>query len=175
MLSPQDFMVKVNVSWRGSVEATDFMLKRQMAVENAQFLFQFAAPAGIMTPDNIYNTVRSVMEANPDLDSVEQFITKPQVMQQTEVEKQQNEIIRMKNGFDAMVKIDEKHDIHLAVIEQYMNDPSNQQALQDPAFAQRLKTHATIHMQAEQQLQGMGDTKGLVKQVVQRSQNGETE
>lgn len=149
LLKPEDFQVKVNISWVGSVEATDAELQNQKALLRIQTLLQAAAPMGLVTQENGYNLFYDWLNRDRDIENPDMFITKPAEMRMDEIERQQNEIVRMRNGFDAMVYPNDNDDVHMQVIEAYMQDPVNQQALQDGGFVSRLEKHISVHMQAE--------------------------
>lgn len=173
LLTPEDFLTKVNVSWSGSVEATDVDFQMQKALSRLQVLFQFAAPSGLMGQENIYNALRSFLEKDPDVEDPDQFITKPAEAQISEIEDQQLDIMRMKNGFDVQVRPDENHSLRIDVTEAFINDPRNQQLLKDRDFLERLRTNIAIHTEAEQQLMGGNRSNGRVRQIARSLGNGQ--
>lgn len=168
VLTPDDFLTQVDVSWSGSVEATDSVFQQQKALQHLQVLTTYAAPFGLLSADKVYNALRMYFEADPDVEDISMLIDKPIVAQINEVEDQQLDIIRMKNGFDVQVKPDENHALRIQVIEQFIEDPRNQQILQDKQFLARLQSNINIHTQAEQMLSGGQNNSGRVKQIAQQ-------
>jgi len=168
LLTPDDFLTQVNVSWSGSIEATDVAFQSQKALQRLEVLFQYAAPAGLMGPEHIYNSITDWLETDPDIEDTNRYIGKPQARQVSEIEDQQLDIMRMKNGFDVQVMPDENHALRIDVIEQFMNDPRNQQILQDKEFLFRLQSNLNIHMQAEQMLSGGQNNSARVKQITKQ-------
>jgi len=149
LLKPEDFLVKVNISWVGSVEATDAELQNQRALSRIQILMQGAAPAGLLTQENMYNLFYDWLNRDRDIENPDTFLTKPAEMRSQDVERQQEEIVRMRMGFDAAVHPNDNDDTHLQVVEAYMQDPNNAQALADQNFVGRLEKHISIHLQSE--------------------------
>jgi hypothetical protein len=92
------------------------------------------------------------------------FITKPAEIRAQDVERQQEEIVRMRMGFDAAVHPNDNDDTHLQVAEAYLQDPNNAQALQDPNFVGRLEKHMSVHMQSEGMKNGQAN-KGIPKET----------
>lgn len=156
VLTPEDFLVKVNVGWSGSLDATDNELQMQRALARMQTIMSFGQPVGVVTPTNVYNMLSDMLDKDPDVDVASRFITTPEDVQLSEIEEQQSEIVRMMNGFDVPVSPDDNDGVHLAVIEEYMQTPQGQQRLQqDQMFAQLLDKHTQIHIQSEQMKNGI--------------------
>jgi hypothetical protein len=156
VLTPEDFLVKVNVGWSGSLDATDNELQMQRAMARMQTIMSFGQPVGVVTPTNVYNMLSDMLDKDPDVDVSSRFITTPEDVQLSEIEEQQSEIVRMMNGFDVPVSPDDNDGVHLAVIEEYMQTPQGQQRLQqDEMFAQLLEKHTQIHIQSEQMKNGI--------------------
>ena len=161
LLTPEDFLVKVNVAWVGSLDATDNDMQMQKAMARMQTVMQYGQPMGIVTPTNTYNFLLDFLDKDPDVEQPTRFITTPEDVQLSEIEEQQSEIVRMMNGFDVPVSPDDNDGVHLAVIEEFMKSPNGQQKLQaDPNFAALLEKHANIHIQSEQMKNGLKTQKG---------------
>jgi hypothetical protein len=155
-LRPEDFLVKVNVGWVGSLDATDNDLQMQRAIQRMNIVMQYGQPVGVVTPTNVYNMLADTLDKDPDVDSIGRFITTPEDVQLSELEEQQSEIIRMMNGFDVPVSPDDNDGIHLAVMEEYANSPQGSQMLQqNQGFAQLFEKHLNIHIQSEQMKNGI--------------------
>ena len=156
VLTPEDFLVKVIVSWSGSLDATDPQLQMAKSLQRMQTVIQFGQPVGVVTPTNVYNMLQSFIDSDPDVDVTSKFITTPEDVQLSEIEEQQSEIVRMMNGFDVPVSPDDNDAVHLAVIEEYSNSPQGSQRLQqDPGFAGIFEKHVQIHIQSEQMKNGI--------------------
>lgn len=156
VLTPEDFLVKVNVGWSGSLDATDNELQMQRAMVRIQTIMSMGQPVGVVTPTNVYNMLADLLDKDPDVDVTSKFITTPEDVQLSEIEEQQSEIVRMMNGFDVPVSPDDNDGVHLAVIEEWMQTPQGQQRLQqDQMFAQLLEKHTQIHIQSEQMKNGI--------------------
>ena len=156
MLTPEDFLVKVSVSWVGSLDATDNDLQMQKSQLRLQTLSQVGIPLGIVTPTNVYNMLHDILDKDPDVESPTRFITSPEDVQMSAIEEQQSEIVRMMNGFDVPVHPDDDDNIHLQVMEQYMMTPAGQQKLaQDPTFASLFEKHTQMHIQSEAMKNGI--------------------
>ena len=155
MLSPEDFLVKVNVSWAGSLDATDPQMQMQKAVVRMQTVMQAGQPVGIVTPTNIYNMLSDYIDADPDVDVASKYITAPQDASMGQMAQQQNEIVRMLNGFDVPISPDDDDNIHLQVIEQWASTPQGAAAMQNPAVAELINKHVQIHIQSEQMKNGI--------------------
>jgi len=156
VLTPEDFLVKVNVGWSGSLDATDNELQMQRAMARMQTIMSFGQPVGVVTPTNVFNMLSDMLDKDPDVDVASRFITTPEDVQLSEIEEQQSEIVRMMNGFDVPVSPDDNDGVHLAVIEEWMGTPQGQQRLQqDQMFAQLLDKHTQIHIQSEQMKNGI--------------------
>lgn len=169
LLTPDDFLTRVNVAWSGSVEATDVAFQMQKSLQRLDILFRYAAPAGLMSQDNIYSAIRDFLEKDPDIDEVNEFITKPLERQISEAEDQQLDIMRMKNGFDVQVRPDENHTLRIDITEAYINDPRNKALLRDPAFLERLRANIAIHAEAERILMGAPKSNSRLREVTQSS------
>jgi len=168
VLTPDDFLTKVIVAWSGSIEATDVAFQGQKALGRLEVLFQYAAPSGLMGPEQIYNAIRAWLETDPDVEDTDQFLAKPQAALVSEVEDQQLDIMRMKNGFDVQVMPNENHGLRIEVIEAFMNDPRNGQILQDQQFLARLQSNLNIHMEAEKMLMGGQNNSSRVKKIAKQ-------
>ena len=156
MLRPEDFLVKVNVAWSGSLDATDHELQMQKAIQRMQITMQYGQPVGIVTPTNVYNMLQDMYDKDPDVEMTQRFITTPEDVQLSELEEQQSEIIRMMNGFDVPVSPDDNDGIHLAVMEEYASSPQGAQLLQaNQGFANLFEKHLQIHIQSEQMKNGI--------------------
>lgn len=156
LLYPEDFLVKVNVSWAGSLEATDNDLQMQRALNRIQTVTSIGSPFGIVTPTNVYNMMLDWLDKDPDVESPQRFITPPEDVQLSEIEEQQSEIVRMMNGFDVPVSPNDNDGVHLAVIENFIQTPKGQQLSQtDQEFSALLEKHSNIHIQAEAMKNGI--------------------
>ena len=155
VLTPDDFLVKVNVAWSGSLDATDPQMQMGKAIQRMQTVMQYGQPVGIVTPTNVYNMLQDYIDKDPDVDVSGRFITTPEDVQLSELEEQQSEIVRMLNGFDVPVSPDDNDGIHLQVIEEWAQSPQGAQAMQNPGFAQLMNKHAQIHIQSEQMKNGI--------------------
>lgn len=156
LLTPEDFLVKVNVAWVGSLDATDNDLQMQRAMVRLQTLSQIGLPLGVVTPTNIYNMLADILDKDPDVETASRFITSPEDVQMSQIQEQQDEIIRNMNGFDVAISPDDDDNIHLQVIEEYMAGPQGQQRLAaDPNFAALLEKHASLHIQSEAMKNGI--------------------
>lgn len=156
VLTPEDFLTKVIVSWSGSLDATDSQMQMMKAQERMNIVMQYGQPAGIVTPTNVYNMLQDYIDKDPDVDVISKFITTPEDVQLSEVEEQQSEIVRMMNGFDVPVSPDDNDGVHLAVLEEYANSPQGSAKLQqDPGFANLFEKHIQIHIQSEQMKNGI--------------------
>lgn len=155
VLTPEDFLVKVVVSWSGSLDATDSMLQMQKAMTRMQVVMQYGQPVGVVTPENVFNMLQDYIDADPDVSVSSKYITSPQHASMSQVEDQQEEIVRMLNGFDVAVNPDDDDNIHLQVLEQWINSPQGAQAMQNPQVAQLVEKHTQIHIQSEQMKNGI--------------------
>lgn len=155
-LTPEDFLVKVNVAWVGSLDATDNDLQSQRALQRLQTVTSIGVPMGIVTPTNVYNFLQDILDKDPDVETPGRFITPPEDIQLSHVEEQQSEIIRMMNGFDVPVSPDDNDGVHLAVMEEYANSQVGAQKLEtDALFAQNFEKHMNIHIQSEAMKNGI--------------------
>jgi hypothetical protein len=155
ILTPEDFLVKVIVSWSGSLDATDNEMQTQKAINRMNLAMQYGQPAGIVTPTNIYNMLQDIFDKDPDVELSSRFITTPEDVQLSELEEQQSEIIRMMNGFDVPVSSDDNDNIHLQVIEEWINSPQGSQSMQNPGIAALIEKHTAIHIQSEEMKNGI--------------------
>lgn len=155
VLTPEDFMVKVIVSWSGSLDATDSQMQMQKAMTRMGIVMQYGQPLGIVTPQNVYNMLQDYIDKDPDVDVSSRFITAPQGVSMSQLSQQQEEIVRMLNGFDVPVSPDDDDNIHLQVIEQWAHTPQGAEAMKNPAVSQLVEKHAQIHIQSEQMKNGI--------------------
>ena len=155
ILRPEDFLVKVIVSWAGSLDATDPQLQMGKSLQRMQTVIQFGQPVGIVTPQNIFNMLQDYIDADPDVDVTSKYITSPQFASMDQMSKQQEEIVRMMNGFDVPVSPDDDDNIHLQVIEQWSQTPQGAQVLQNEGVAILINKHTEIHIQSEQMKNGI--------------------
>jgi hypothetical protein len=154
MLTPEDFAVKVNTSWVGSIEAANLGLQSQKIIEKIQLMNTVAMPLGLSTKQDMYNALKLLFEMDPDVEDPNMFLTEPQEVLVDQAENQMNELIMMTNGFMPQVKPDDVDETHIQVIEEWIQTPEGQAAMQNPAIAQRVQQHANVHMQQEQMKQG---------------------
>lgn len=150
ILSPEDFLVKVIVSWSGSLDATDSQLQMQKALIRMGTVMQYGQPVGIVTPDNVYNMLQDYIDKDPDVDVTSKFITAPQGVSMGQVSQQQEEIVRLLNGFDVPVSPDDDDNIHLQVIEQWASSPQGEQAMQNEGVSNLINKHTQLHIQSEE-------------------------
>jgi len=160
LLTPDDFLVKVIVSWSGSLDATDSQMQMGKAIQRMGIVMQYGQPVGVVTPTNIYNMLQDFIDKDPDVDITSKFITTPEDVQLSELEEQQSEIVRMLNGFDVPVSPDDNDAVHLQVIEEWAGSPQGAEAMKNPGFANLMNKHASIHIQAEQMKNGIKAQKG---------------
>jgi hypothetical protein len=154
-LRPEDFLVKVIVSWSGSLDATDPQMQMQKAVQRMQIVTQLGQPVGIVTPNNIFNMLQDYIDTDPDVSVTSKYITAPQHASMSQVEDQQEELVRILNGFDVVVNPDDDDNIHLQVIEQWAQTPQGAAAMQNEGVAQLVNKHVEIHIQSEQMKNGI--------------------
>lgn len=155
MLRPEDFLVKVIVSWSGSLDATDSQMQIGKAMQRMQTVVQFGQPVGVVTPTNIFNMLQDYIDADPDVDISSKYITSPEFASMDQMAKQQDEIVRMLNGFDVAVHPDDDDNVHLQVIEQWAHTPQGSTAMQNPGVGQLVEKHAQMHIQSEQMKNGI--------------------
>src|SRR3990167_4329017 len=155
MLTPEDFLVKVQVAWSGSLDATDSSLQMQKAMARMQMVVQYGQPVGVVTPTNIFNMLQDYVDADPDVDVSSKYITAPQDASMSQLSKQQEEIVRMINGFDVPISPDDDDNIHLQVIEEWVNTPQGAQSMKNEGMATLVNKHASIHIQSEQMKNGI--------------------
>ena len=104
----------------------------------------------------MFNAGVDWLSKDPDVEDVGKFLTPPQEVLRQEVEEQQNEIGQMLNGFGVPVGPNDKHAIHLDVIEQWTQTPEGAAAMKNEKVAGLIQQHANVHIQAEQQQTGAG-------------------
>lgn len=155
ILRPEDFLPKMVVAWSGSLDATDSQMQMAKSMQRMQTVISLGQPVGIVTPTNIYNMLQDYIDKDPDVDVSSKFITAPEDASLDQMSTQQNEIVRMLNGFDVMVSPDDDDNIHLQVIEQWAGSPQGAQAMQNPGIAQLIEKHASMHIQSEQMKNGI--------------------
>lgn len=159
LLEPSDFEINATVSWVGSVEASNHELQMAKALQRIDVLTKIALPAGIMTQENLYLSLKDWLEKDPEIEDPNMFITMPQEVQVDEAEDQMSEIIMMQNGFNPVVKPKDNHEVHIAVMEQYLNSEIGASLIQsNPAFNQAFQQHLNIHLEAEKTLKQGGNT-----------------
>ena len=169
LLTPEDFLPKYNVSWVGSIDATNSGFLSQKVLEKINVLQATGVPMGLVTRQDMYNALRLWLVQDPDVEDPDLLITEPQEILTDEAENQMGEIVLMINGMNPRVKPDDQHETHLQVIEEWMNTPEGKQHMKRPEVAERIQTHANVHIQAEQ-LQnpggnGNGNTSARRRQV----------
>lgn len=155
LLRPEDFLVKVIVSWSGSLDATDSQMQIGKALTRMQTVVQYGQPVGVVTPTNIFNMLQDFIDADPDVDVSSKYITSPEFASMDQMAKQQDEIVRMLNGFDVAVHPDDDDNTHLQTIEQWAHTPQGAEAMKNPAVAQLVMKHSQIHIQSEQMKNGI--------------------
>ena len=155
ILRPEDFLVKVIVSWSGSLDATDSQLQMQKSLIRMQTVMAAGQPVGIVTPTNVYNMLQDYIDADPDVDVASKYITAPQDASLSQMAVQQNELIRMFNGFDVPVSPDDDDNIHLQTIEQWAQTPQGAELMKNPGIANLVTKHSQIHIQSEQMKHGI--------------------
>ena len=116
---------------------------------------QYGSPAGIVTPQNIFNMLQDYIDKDPDVDVSSKFITAPQGVSMDQMAQQQEEIVRMLNGFDVSVSGNDDDNIHLQVIEEWAHTPQGAQAMQHPEISNLLNKHVQLHIQSEQMKNGL--------------------
>jgi hypothetical protein len=149
LLTPEDFLTKVVVSWSGSLDATDSQMQMDKALIRMQTVMQYGQPVGVVTPTNVFNMLQDFIDKDPDVDVASRFITAPQDASLSQMAVQQNEIVRMINGFDVMVSPDDDDNIHLAVIEEWVHSPQGEAMMKNPGIAALIEKHAQLHIQSE--------------------------
>ena len=155
LLTPDDFLVKVIVSWSGSLDATDSQMQMAKSMTRMQTVIAYGQPVGVVTPTNIYNMLQAYIDADPDVDVSSKFITAPQSASMGQMSQQQEEIVRILNGFDVPVSPDDDDNIHLQVIEEWASTPQGAQAMQNEGVAALINKHTSIHIQSEQLKNGI--------------------
>jgi hypothetical protein len=170
VLRPEDFLPRVIVSWSGSLDATDSQMQMQKAIMRMQTVMQYGQPIGIVTPDNVFNMLQDYIDADPDVDVASKYITAPQQVSMDQMSQQQEEIVRILNGFDVPVSPDDDDNIHLQVIEQWAQTPQGAEAMKNPGIAQLIEKHAQIHIQSEQMKNGIKAQKAAGSQGATSSQ-----
>ena len=155
MLMPEDFLPKMTISWAGSLDATDSQLQMSKTMARMQTVVQFGQPVGVVTPTNIFNMLQDYIDADPDVDVSSKYITAPQQASMGQLSQQQEEIVRMLNGFDVPVSPDDDDNIHLQVIEEWVSTPQGAASMQNPGIAALVNKHTSIHIQSEQMKNGI--------------------
>lgn len=155
LLNPEDFRWKMQPSWIGSIEASNVSVRSAKILEKIQIAMQIGVPMGLVSKENLYNMLRKYYEADPDIENVDDWITQPQEMLVEQTEDQMNELIMMQNGFNPQVKPDDDHTAHIQVIEQWVQTPEGNAAMQNPQIAERVQTHLNVHISAEQEQQNL--------------------
>jgi len=155
LLRPEDFLVKVVVSWSGSLDATDSQMQMAKAIQRMEIVMKYGQPVGVVSPTNIYNMLQDFIDKDPDVDVASKFITAPQGASMEQLSQQQEEIVRMLNGFDVPVSPDDDDNIHLQVIEEWASTPQGAQAMQNEGIANLINKHTSIHIQSEQLKNGI--------------------
>lgn len=155
VLTPEDFLVKVIISWSGSLDATDPQMQMGKTMQRMQTVVQYGQPVGVVTPTNIYNMLQDFIDADPDVDVSSKYITSPEFASMDQMAKQQDEIVRMLNGFDVAVHPDDDDNVHLHTIEQWAHTSQGAKAMQNPQVGQLVQKHSQIHIQSEQLKNGI--------------------
>ena len=99
--------------------------------------------------------LQDYIDADPDVDVSSKYITAPQQASMNQLSQQQEEIVRMLNGFDVAIHPDDDDNIHLQVIEQWAHTPQGAASMQNPGVANLVNKHAQIHIQSEQMKNGI--------------------
>jgi hypothetical protein len=167
MLRPEDFLVKVIVSWSGSLDATDPQMQMAKSMQRMQTIISVGQPLGLVTPENVFNMLQDYIDTDPDVDVTSKYITSPQFASMDQMSKQQEELVRIFNGFDVPISPDDDDNIHLQVIEQWAHTPQGSQMMQNPAIAEMVNKHVEIHIQSEQMKNGIQAQKGAGSQGAQ--------
>lgn len=155
VLTPEDFLTKVIVSWSGSLDATDSQMQMQKAMTRMGIVMQYGQPVGVVTPTNVYNMLQDLIDSDPDVDVTSKYITAPQDASRDQMAIQQNELVRMFNGFDVPISPDDDDNIHLQTIEQWAHSPQGAELMKNPGIAQLVNKHAQLHIQSEQMKHGI--------------------
>ena len=150
LLTPEDFRVKVIVSWSGSLDATDSQMQMAKAIQRMQIVMQYGQPIGVVNPNNVYNMLQDFIDKDPDVDVASKFITAPQQASMDQMSQQQQEIVRILNGFDVPVSPNDDDNIHLQVIEEWASTPQGATSMQNEGIAALINKHTSIHIQSEQ-------------------------
>ena len=155
LLTPEDFLVKVIVSWSGSLDATDSQMQMGKAIQRMEIVMKYGQPVGVVNPTNIYNMLQDFIDKDPDVDVASKFITAPQHASMGQLSQQQEEIVRMLNGFDVPVSPDDDDNIHLQVIEEWASTPQGAASMKNEGIAALINKHTSIHIQSEQMKNGL--------------------
>ena len=155
LLTPEDFLVKVIVSWSGSLDATDSQMQMGKAIQRMEIVMKYGQPVGVVSPTNVFNMLSDFIDKDPDVDVASKFITAPQNASMGQLSQQQEEIVRMLNGFDVPVSPDDDDNIHLQVIEEWAHTPQGSASMQNPGVAALINKHTSIHIQSEQMKNGI--------------------
>jgi hypothetical protein len=167
MLRPEDFLVKIIVAWSGSLDATDAQMQMARAMQRMQVVMQLGQPVGVVTPINVFNMLQDYIDTDPDVSVTSKYITAPQHASMSQVEDQQEELVRILNGFDVVVNPDDDDNIHLQVIEEWAQTPQGAAAMQNEGVAQLVNKHVEIHIQSEQMKNGIQAQKAAGSQGAQ--------
>lgn len=160
LLTPDDFLVKVIVSWSGSLDATDSQMQMGKAIQRMEIVMKYGQPVGVVSPTNVFNMLADFIDKDPDVDVSSKFITAPQHASMGQLSQQQEEIVRILNGFDVPVSPDDDDNIHLQVIEEWAHSPQGAQAMKNPNVAGLINKHAQLHIQSEALKNGIQAQKG---------------
>lgn len=155
LLTPEDFLVKVIVSWSGSLDATDSQMQMGKAIQRMEIVMKYGQPVGVVSPTNVFNMLQDFIDKDPDVDISSKFITSPQGASMEQLSQQQEEIVRMLNGFDVPVSPDDDDNIHLQVIEEWASTPQGAASMQNEGIATLINKHTSIHIQSEQMKNGI--------------------
>jgi len=120
-----------------------------------QIVTQMGQPTGIVTPTNLFNMLQDYIDKDPDVDVTSKFITAPQHASMSQMEDQQEELVRILNGFDVVVNPDDDDNVHLQVIEEWAQTPQGARHMQNEAVAELVNKHVEIHIQSEQMKNGI--------------------
>lgn len=164
LLTPEDFLVKVIVSWSGSLDATDSQMQMGKAIQRMEIVMKYGQPVGVVSPTNVFNMLSDFIDKDPDVDVASKFITAPQHASMGQLSQQQEEIVRMLNGFDVPVSPDDDDNIHLQVIEEWAHTPQGAASMQNPGIAALVNKHAQMHIQSEAMKNGIQAQQGQGKQ-----------
>jgi hypothetical protein len=120
-----------------------------------EITMQYGQPVGVVTPTNVFNMLQDLYDKDPDVDVSSRFITAPQDVSLDQMAIQQNELVRIFNGFDVPISPDDDDNIHLQVIEQWAHSPQGAELMKNPNIAALVNKHAELHIQSEQLKNGI--------------------